>query len=54
MAYIAQQIKTLLNDVIEDLTGQSAAIQDLVIGAIVGRTLLSKHKTDAIIHNRCA
>ena len=29
MAYIAQQIKTLLNDVIEDLTGQSAAIQDI-------------------------
>lgn len=29
MAYIAQQIKTLLNDVIEDLTGQSAAIQGI-------------------------
>lgn len=29
MAYIAQQIKTLLNDVIEDLTGQSAAIQEI-------------------------
>lgn len=29
MTYIAQQIKTLLNDVIEDLTGQSAAIQDI-------------------------
>ena len=29
MAYIAKQIKTLLNDVIEDLTGQSASIQGL-------------------------
>ena len=29
MSYIAKQIKTLLNDVIEDLTGQSAAIQDI-------------------------
>lgn len=29
MAYIAKQIKTLLNDVIEDLTGQSATIQGL-------------------------
>ena len=29
MAYIAQQIKTLLNDVIEDLTGQSALIQSI-------------------------
>ena len=29
MAYIAKQIKTLLNDVIEDLTGQSGSIQGL-------------------------
>ena len=29
MAYIAAQIKTLLNDVIEDLTGQSASIQSI-------------------------
>ena len=29
MAYIAKQIKTLLNDVIEDLTGQSASIQGI-------------------------
>ena len=29
MAYIAKQIKTLLNDVIEDLTGQSASIQSI-------------------------
>lgn len=29
MAYIAKQIKTILNDVIEDLTGQSASIQGI-------------------------
>ena len=29
MAYIAKQIKTLLNDVIEDLTGNSASIQGI-------------------------
>ena len=29
MAYIAKQIKTLLNDVIEDLTGQSGSIQSI-------------------------
>lgn len=29
MAYIAKQITTLLNDVIEDLTGQSASIQSI-------------------------
>lgn len=29
MAYIAKQIKTLLNDVIEDLTGQSGSIQGI-------------------------
>ena len=41
MAYIAQQIKTLLNDVIEDLTGQSAAIQDIDTSDLVsmGKTI---------------
>lgn len=29
MAYIAKQIKTLLNDVVEDLTGQSGSIQGI-------------------------
>ena len=43
MAYIAQQIKTLLNDVIEDLTGQSAAIQDIDTTDLVsmGKTISS-------------
>lgn len=41
MAYIATQIKTLLNDVIEDLTGQSGSIQGIDTSDLVsmGKTI---------------